>query len=96
MTYKITDWAANKVAKRRMKSATWAVNGVNAYQYEVSNGQYIREVNLQTSICGCRKWQLSGLPCGHVIAITRFLGLSDCVHYVADWFKKTKISSHLF
>ncbi|GKB47532.1 transposase, MuDR, MULE transposase domain protein [Tanacetum coccineum] len=22
--------------------------------------------------CQCRKWQLSGLPCGHVIAVTRF------------------------
>ncbi|GJV81516.1 transposase, MuDR, MULE transposase domain protein [Tanacetum coccineum] len=90
MTYEITDWAAHKVAKKKMKSATWVVKGVNAYQYEVSDGQYIREVNLQTGICGCRKWQLSGLPCGHVIAITRFLGLTDCVHYVADWFKKPK------
>ncbi|GJY76040.1 transposase, MuDR, MULE transposase domain protein [Tanacetum coccineum] len=76
--------------KKKMKSATWVVKGVNAYQYEVSDGQYIREVNLQTGICGCRKWQLSGLPCGHVIAITRYLGLTDCVHYVADWFKKPK------
>ncbi|GKA97750.1 transposase, MuDR, MULE transposase domain protein, partial [Tanacetum coccineum] len=76
--------------KKKMKSATWVVKGVNAYQYEVSDGQYIREVNLQTGIYGCRKWQLSGLPCGHVIAITRFLGLTDCVHYVADWFKKPK------
>ncbi|GJR85322.1 transposase, MuDR, MULE transposase domain protein [Tanacetum coccineum] len=31
-----------------------------------------------------------GLSCGHVIAITRFLGLTDCVQYVADWFKKLK------
>nr|GEX69578.1 transposase, MuDR, MULE transposase domain protein [Tanacetum cinerariifolium] len=37
MTYEITDWAANKMAKKRMKSATWVVNGVNAYQYEVSD-----------------------------------------------------------
>ncbi|GJS70612.1 transposase, MuDR, MULE transposase domain protein [Tanacetum coccineum] len=90
MTYEITDWAANKVAKKKLKSATWVVKGVNAYQYEVSDGQYIREVNLQTGICGCRKWQLSGLPCGHVIAITRFLGLTDCLNYMADWFKKPK------
>ncbi|GJW16083.1 transposase, MuDR, MULE transposase domain protein [Tanacetum coccineum] len=76
--------------KKKMKSATWVVKGVNAYQYEVSDGQYIREVNLQTGICGCRKWQLSGLPCGHVIAITRFLGLTDCLNYMADWFKKPK------
>ncbi|GJS38848.1 phospholipase-like protein [Tanacetum coccineum] len=71
-------------------SFIWVVKGVNAYQYEVSDGQYIREVNLQTGICGCRKWQLSGLLCGHLIAITRYLGLTDCVHYVADWFKKPK------
>ncbi|GJT07776.1 transposase, MuDR, MULE transposase domain protein [Tanacetum coccineum] len=45
---------------------------------------------LQQAIMGCRKWQLSGLPCGHVIAITRFLGLTNCVHYVVDWFKKPK------
>ncbi|GKA57001.1 transposase, MuDR, MULE transposase domain protein [Tanacetum coccineum] len=54
--------------QKRMKSATWVVNGVNAYQYKVSDG----------------------LLCGHVIAITRFLGLTDCVHYAADWFKKLK------
>ncbi|GJY46873.1 transposase, MuDR, MULE transposase domain protein [Tanacetum coccineum] len=40
--------------------------------------------------CQCRKWQLSGLPCGHVIAVTRYLGLTDCVQYVSDWFKKPK------
>ncbi|GKB05945.1 transposase, MuDR, MULE transposase domain protein [Tanacetum coccineum] len=90
MTYEITDWAANKLAIKRMKSATWVVKGVNEYQYQVLDGQYIRAVNLQTGICECRKWQLSGLPCGHVIAITRFLGLTDCVQYVADWFKKPK------
>ncbi|GJT72632.1 transposase, MuDR, MULE transposase domain protein [Tanacetum coccineum] len=73
-----------------MKSAKWVVKGVNEYQYEVSDGQYIREVNLQAGTCECRKWQLSGLPCGHIIAVTRFLGLTDCVQYVSDWFKKPK------
>ncbi|GKB73823.1 transposase, MuDR, MULE transposase domain protein [Tanacetum coccineum] len=73
-----------------MKSATWVVNGVNHYQYQVSDGQYTREVNLQTGTCECRKWQLSGIPCGHVIAVTRFIGLTDCVQFVADWFKIDK------
>ncbi|GJU44286.1 transposase, MuDR, MULE transposase domain protein, partial [Tanacetum coccineum] len=40
--------------------------------------------------CQCRKWQLLGIPCGHVIAVTRFLGLTNCVQFVADWFKKEK------
>ncbi|GJW68034.1 transposase, MuDR, MULE transposase domain protein [Tanacetum coccineum] len=90
MTYEITDWVANKVTKKMMKSVSWVVNSVNNYQYQVSDGQYTREVNLQTGICECRKWQLSGIPCGHVIAVTRFMGLTDCVQFVLDWFKKPK------
>nr|GEW86371.1 transposase, MuDR, MULE transposase domain protein [Tanacetum cinerariifolium] len=67
MTYEITDWASHKVARKSMKSAKWVVKGVNEYQYQVSDGQYIREVNLQTGTCECRKWQLSGLPGGRNI-----------------------------
>nr|GEX04362.1 hypothetical protein [Tanacetum cinerariifolium] len=40
--------------------------------------------------CQCRKSQLSGIPCGHVISVTRYLGLSDCQQFVSDWFKKPK------
>ncbi|GKC09067.1 transposase, MuDR, MULE transposase domain protein, partial [Tanacetum coccineum] len=43
-----------------------------------------------TGTCQCRKWQLSEIPCGHVIAVTRYLGLSDCQQFVSDWFKKPK------
>ncbi|GJZ32041.1 transposase, MuDR, MULE transposase domain protein [Tanacetum coccineum] len=40
--------------------------------------------------CQCRKWQLSRLPYGHVIAVTKYLGLTDCLQFVSDWFKKPK------
>ncbi|GKA00109.1 transposase, MuDR, MULE transposase domain protein [Tanacetum coccineum] len=73
-----------------MKSATWLVYGVNHYQYKVSDGRYNREVDFQTRTCQCRKWQLFGIPCGHVIAVTRYLGMTDCVQFVAGWFKKEK------
>ncbi|GJY83944.1 putative reverse transcriptase domain-containing protein [Tanacetum coccineum] len=89
-TYRAMVQECTQSGKKSMKSATWVVKGVNNYQYEVSDGQYIRAVNLHTGICECRKWQLSGIPCGHVIAVTRFIGLTDCVQYVADWFKKPK------
>ncbi|GJZ95508.1 transposase, MuDR, MULE transposase domain protein [Tanacetum coccineum] len=55
MTSEITDWVANKVNKKRMKSATWLVYGVNHYQYQVSDGRYNREVDFQTRTCQCRK-----------------------------------------
>nr|GEX50373.1 transposase, MuDR, MULE transposase domain protein [Tanacetum cinerariifolium] len=89
MTYEITDWAANKVQKK-MKSAKWVVCGVSDHQYQVYNGRYNRQVDFHTGTCQCRKWQLSGLPCGHVIAVIKYLGLTDCLQFVSDWFKKLK------
>nr|GEY39333.1 hypothetical protein [Tanacetum cinerariifolium]GEY39334.1 hypothetical protein [Tanacetum cinerariifolium] len=44
-----------------------------------------------TGTCQCRKWQLSGIPCGHVISVTGYLGLSDCQLFVSDWFKNQNI-----
>ncbi|GJT34590.1 putative ribonuclease H-like domain-containing protein, partial [Tanacetum coccineum] len=40
MTSEITEWVANKVNKKRMKSATWIIYGVNHYQYQVSDERY--------------------------------------------------------
>ncbi|PWA80089.1 hypothetical protein CTI12_AA200260 [Artemisia annua] len=90
MKYEITDWAADKVAIRKIKSATWIVDGINQYQYQVFDGRYTRQVNLTNRSREFRKWQLSGIPCGHVIVVTRFLGLIDCVKIKVDWFKKPK------
>ncbi|GJV40652.1 transposase, MuDR, MULE transposase domain protein [Tanacetum coccineum] len=90
MKHEITDWATDKVHKRKLKSALWVVNGIDQNLYQVYDGGHNREVNLMSRSCQCRKWQLSGIPCGHVIAVTRFLGLTDCVQFVADWFKKEK------
>ncbi|PWA68719.1 hypothetical protein CTI12_AA302420 [Artemisia annua] len=48
-------------------------------------------VVLRESTCTCRKWQLSGLSCGHVYALSRFLGLSNCNQRAKYWFKKTTL-----
>ncbi|GJV29180.1 transposase, MuDR, MULE transposase domain protein [Tanacetum coccineum] len=40
------------------------------YRAMVQDWYYKRRI--LAGICQCRKWQLSGLPCGHVIAVTRF------------------------
>ncbi|GJU17787.1 hypothetical protein Tco_1145753 [Tanacetum coccineum] len=93
MKYEITNWVADKVHKRKLKSAAWIVNDINQYQYQVLDGRYNREVNIITGSCECRKWQLSGITYGHVIAITRFLGLTDYVQFIEDWFKKTNIKA---
>ena len=40
--------------------------GVNLWQ--VTSGQQTHPVNLDNHTCGCRKWDLSGLPCNHAIS----------------------------
>ncbi|GJX72667.1 transposase, MuDR, MULE transposase domain protein [Tanacetum coccineum] len=88
MKHEITDWVGDKVHKRKLKSVMWVVNGIDQNLYQVYDGRYNREVNLMSRSCECRTWQLSGIPYGHVIVVTRFLGLTKCVQFVGDWFKK--------
>ncbi|PWA45733.1 hypothetical protein CTI12_AA515000 [Artemisia annua] len=38
-------------------------------------------------------YQLSGLPCGHAIAVCRVLGLSDSSQLAKDWFNKTTLKA---
>ena len=59
--------------------------------YMVDDRRRQHTVDLVNNSCTCRKWQLSGIPCGHVIAVARVLGYSDCNHLVYDWFKKTTL-----
>ena len=56
MKYEITDWAANKVEKRQIKSVAWVVHGVNQSQFQVDDRRYNREVNIMNGSCECRKW----------------------------------------
>ncbi|GJY00102.1 transposase, MuDR, MULE transposase domain protein, partial [Tanacetum coccineum] len=70
MKYEITDKAADKVEKRKIKSVAWVVYGVNQTLYQVDDGQYTCQVNLANSLWECHKWQLFGIPCGYFIAVT--------------------------
>ncbi|GJZ39254.1 transposase, MuDR, MULE transposase domain protein [Tanacetum coccineum] len=41
----------------------------------------------------CRKWQLSGLPYGHVCDVCRVSGLTNCNLWAKPWFKKTTLKT---
>ena len=53
--------------------------------------QNVEIVTLNEGHCTCRKWQLSGLPCGHVIAVSISLGMGTCFPWAKDSFKKTTL-----
>ncbi|GKA48950.1 ankyrin repeat-containing protein [Tanacetum coccineum] len=71
--HELTPWAEAKLAQRIAKSATWTVRPAANYLYNVVDYYKNATVDLNTRTCSCGQWQLSGLPCGHLIAVMRHL-----------------------
>ncbi|GJT51344.1 transposase, MuDR, MULE transposase domain protein [Tanacetum coccineum] len=72
-----------------LKSATWTVYGVDRFKvYQVRDNKRFHLVDLAKRECSCRKWQLSGLPCGHVCALSRCLGMTNYNRWAKAWFSK--------
>ena len=55
-----------EVEKERAKYCKPIQAGVDLWQ--VTSGHQTHAVNLQVHTCGCRKWDLSGIPCNHAIS----------------------------
>ncbi|WVZ66010.1 hypothetical protein U9M48_015289 [Paspalum notatum var. saurae] len=64
-----------KIRKKVAKNAEWATtcfplpSGQGVFQVQVKDYQHIVDISAQT--CDCRRWQLTGVPCGHAIACLR-------------------------
>ncbi|GJW31155.1 RNA-directed DNA polymerase, eukaryota [Tanacetum coccineum] len=70
---------AAKVNQRMLKSAAWTVRGIDRFRvYQVKDNKIVHVVDLAKRECSCLKWQLLGLPCGHVCAMSRCLGMTNC------------------
>ena len=50
-------------------------------------------VNLADRSCSCRKFDLSQLPCMHVAAVARVMGLSDCYPWVHPYYHNQTLQS---
>nr|GEV32353.1 hypothetical protein [Tanacetum cinerariifolium] len=82
-------WAKAKIRKRMQKILNWVVVGIAVGRvYEVDDRRRIQNVELCNGTCTCRKWKVSGLPCGHVLAICRVIGLTDCHRLAKGWFMR--------
>nr|GEV96830.1 hypothetical protein [Tanacetum cinerariifolium] len=75
--HELTPWAEAKLAQRIAKSATRTVRPAANYLYNVVDYYKNTTVDLNTRTCSCGQWQLSGLPCGHLIAVMRHLRQSS-------------------
>ena len=77
-----------------VKSATWVVKGIEMYKlYQVTDSRLVHVVDFKKRECTCCKWQLSGLPCGHVCAVSRAESLNNNSSWALKWFKKTELKN---
>jgi hypothetical protein len=64
----------SKIKKKLDKFMEWSnecrVTAASNDLYYVSSHEFMKEysVDFKTRTCDCRRWQLSGIPCHHVIA----------------------------
>ncbi|RYR20645.1 uncharacterized protein [Arachis hypogaea] len=79
ITKKLEKWAS--------LARDWRPYWSSASNYEVMCGLDKYVVDLATGECSCRTWQMSGIPCPHVISCITFKGL-NLESYVAYCYKK--------
>ncbi|GJT92048.1 transposase, MuDR, MULE transposase domain protein [Tanacetum coccineum] len=90
----LSDWATHKVMDQMQKSAHWNVLEIEYGRlYQVDDRRRVHQVDLTSRTCTCHKWQLSGIPCGHVIAVSRKIGCTVYSHLALGWFRKTTLYS---
>ncbi|PWA54586.1 transposase, MuDR, MULE transposase domain protein [Artemisia annua] len=76
------------------RCVNWTVKGIHKMnKYEVKDNRRGHIVDLTEGTCSCRKWQLSGLPCGHVCAVARVIGLTSVEGLVQTWFLRTTLKN---
>ncbi|KAJ9557540.1 hypothetical protein OSB04_012154 [Centaurea solstitialis] len=97
LDHPLTEWAQHKIWKRVGKSVTWTALGIGYNVWEVHDGGRNANVDMHQHICECRQWQLSGLPCGHAIAVAKktkirdVYSLVDVPYFKAENYKATYI-----
>ncbi|GKB35378.1 transposase, MuDR, MULE transposase domain protein [Tanacetum coccineum] len=103
----LSRWATTKVSKRNRKSANWIANGIEHLKmYNVKDHTTVHVVNIAKGVttyflfslsfpvqCSCRKWQLSGLPCGHICVVSRFLKMSNSNRWAKAWFSRRTLKA---
>nr|GEW90278.1 hypothetical protein [Tanacetum cinerariifolium] len=90
--YKTLLWGATTssledIEKLKVKQRHWVVVVSGFQEFEVRKANDRFGVNLQQRTCTCKWWNLSSIPCVHVVAAYCFLN-QDVVAGVSNWFIK--------
>ena len=61
-----------RLYKEKLGSGKWLACWAGHTKFEVKNGVNSFIVDLVEYKCSCRKWEITGIPCCHVISCTFF------------------------
>ena len=61
-----------RLHKETVAASRWLACWAGQTQFEVKNGLQSFTVDLATTHCSCRKWDISGIPCAHAITCIFF------------------------
>lgn len=59
---------AEKLEEAKKWSRNYQFLMAGPHLYQVTSGEKTYDVNLQENTCGCRKWDMTGMPCHHVVS----------------------------
>nr|XP_023907516.1 uncharacterized protein LOC112019222 [Quercus suber] len=70
-----------RLHKEKLASNRWLACWARQTQFEVKHGLQSFTVDLATTHCSCRKWNIIGIPCAHAISCI-FFNRQDAEQYV--------------
>ncbi|XP_042756596.1 uncharacterized protein LOC111896233 [Lactuca sativa] len=83
----LTEWAEKVVSKNEECMTGWSVSGVPDAIYQVHDFKHGGIVDLRQETCTCKYWEVTGLPCGHVIMVLKHLKKTNFRHLTIDAYK---------
>ena len=70
-----------RLHKEKLAASRWLAYQAGQTQFEVKNGLQSFTIDLATSHCSCKKWDISGISCAHAITCI-FFNRQDVKQYV--------------
>jgi hypothetical protein len=85
--WEITPHYSKMLEESKKYSRHCVAKNADVRLYEVTSGVKVYSVNLQARTCGCKKWDLTAIPCNNAVsAIAKLKQHPE--DYVHDFFKK--------
>ncbi|GKA89111.1 calcium/proton exchanger [Tanacetum coccineum] len=91
LAFSLEDTITPSIKKRleilKEKQREWIVFLSRFQELEVRKGDQSYGVSLQHKVCQCRMWELSGIPCVHVVTVYMHVG-SDLDAGISYWYSR--------